>query len=202
MSDELIFSGGNIGMDSPNDATESLNMYSSQYNLPDQKESYVDIVKGEVVDKKDLSPYDMIKVVAQQNNVKLRGPQKGCKHCYGRGYVGFDAHNNQPIPCGCIYFPKSPKEKEMERMNDSKKYGVKLSRKERRRYERRAAKQMLKNKDGFIKSLIDANPALSASDLVKMHEEHKKNVKPCLNKSAVKMLKRNNGLSLDNLKKS
>jgi hypothetical protein len=30
-------------------------------------------------------------------------PSKGCRHCYGRGYEGWDSATRLPVPCRCMY---------------------------------------------------------------------------------------------------
>jgi len=30
-------------------------------------------------------------------------PDKNCRKCYGRGYIGRDAHTKKVIPCRCVF---------------------------------------------------------------------------------------------------
>jgi hypothetical protein len=78
------------------------------YQLND-KEEFFDPVKGEVVDKKDLSPWEVIKATAIRLGYEVKDPNKSCKHCYGRGYIGLVAGTKQPIPCNCIYSQEQKK---------------------------------------------------------------------------------------------
>jgi hypothetical protein len=31
-----------------------------------------------------------------------RKPKKNCKHCYGRGYIGWEKFSGNVIPCRCV----------------------------------------------------------------------------------------------------
>ena len=76
----------------------------ASYNLPEDEEIFVDEQDGSIKLDKDLSPFEKIQVVAKKNKVKINDPKKNCKHCYGRGYIGFDINKeNYPVPCTCIY---------------------------------------------------------------------------------------------------
>src|SRR5271157_5904698 len=81
------------------------------YELPEKREAFVDVEKGEVVDKKDISPLEMIIAIANRQGVKLNLEVKGCKICYDRKYIGFDSTNHAPIPCQCLFRGRSPEQK-------------------------------------------------------------------------------------------
>jgi hypothetical protein len=89
--------------------------YSNQYEA-DVVEEFVDVSTGEVVDQQDVKPFDIIKSAAINVGAEIRDPKSGCKHCCGEGYVGRDAKTKMPIPCSCIYPPKSENDKENERV--------------------------------------------------------------------------------------
>jgi hypothetical protein len=88
--------------------SDSLDL-GQDYKLTD-KEEFFDPVKGEVVDKKDLLPWDIIKATALKLGYTVNNPKKSCKSCYGRGYIGLVTGTNQPIPCNCIYTYEQKKE--------------------------------------------------------------------------------------------
>ena len=84
----------------------------ASYNLPEEEEIYVDEKDGSIKLDDDLSPFEKIQVIAKRNGVKVNEPKKNCKHCYGRGYTGFDIkQENYPVPCLCI-FPAETREKQ------------------------------------------------------------------------------------------
>lgn len=86
--------------------------YNEGYKVEGQT-AYVDEEKGEVVDRSDLTPWEMIESLASQLGVKLLDPKDNCKDCHGRGYTGIHCDTKTPIPCMCI-FPPEAKEKQKE----------------------------------------------------------------------------------------
>lgn len=79
----------------------------------DKQTAFVDEEKGEVVDRANLTPWEMIESLANQMGTKLKKPAKGCKQCYGRGYIGIHSDTHTPIPCMCI-FDEEAKKKQNE----------------------------------------------------------------------------------------
>lgn len=105
--------------------------------------SYFDSSDNSIYTEEDLqiSPFDVIKKVAEKMGQIINDPKPSCKHCYGRGYVGRDSKTKSPIPCMCIH-PKYDKD-----LND--KVANKLiprSRKHRRQMD----KLMRKHRRGVI----------------------------------------------------
>ncbi|MFA5484929.1 MAG: hypothetical protein WC260_01645 [Candidatus Pacearchaeota archaeon] len=124
--------------------------YGHDYESPKEESGILDKNTGEVIDTKNLSPFDVIKTVAEQTGVEIRDPRKSCKSCYGRGYIGRDSFTKQPIPCTCINIPKTTNEKESENFTwRQMNYGNKLNRQQRRReekYRKKLYKKLLNNK--------------------------------------------------------
>jgi hypothetical protein len=58
---------------------------------------------GEVIDESSMSILDKMKISAKSIGQELQDPDKSCKHCYGRGYVGINLDGNIPMPCKCLY---------------------------------------------------------------------------------------------------
>lgn len=112
--------------------------YGYGYNAPEERESFVDTNKGEVIDKSKLSPMDVIRAMANKLNNKISEPRDGCKHCFGRGYVGFDSKSKAPVPCGCLFRHHSLEEKQIDRQAQNK-YGG-LNREQKRKLSRRMKK--------------------------------------------------------------
>jgi len=83
---------------------------TSEFDKTDYKvkniEEFVDVNKGEIIDKNSLTPWDKIKYLAKQLNVKIQDPDTSCKKCFGRGYTSIDAESKTPIPCLCIFTEK------------------------------------------------------------------------------------------------
>jgi len=111
----------------------------SQYDLPKDADAFVDAKDGKVINKEDLTPFEMIKAIAQQTNTIIRNPKKDCKKCYGRGYSGIESKTRMPIPCNCIYPPRPESTKENEKAYDSNKVNNKMN-----HYVRRKMKLSLK----------------------------------------------------------
>lgn len=53
------------------------------------------------------NPFEVIRAISKVANIPISDPNKNCKKCYGRGYLGVDTKNKMPVPCKCIF----PKEK-------------------------------------------------------------------------------------------
>lgn len=98
---------------------------------------------GKAIDPSDVKipPFDVIKAMANALGQTINNPKPGCKHCYGKGYVGRDSKNKAPIPCLCIY--PSDKKAENDRMFERTKH---MNRSERRQWEKTLKQQMKKNK--------------------------------------------------------
>ncbi len=120
-----------------------LNLISNQneYDMPESEAHYIDTSKGEVLEAKDLSPWKIIKLTAQQMGIEIKEPRKGCKRCFGRGYSGIKADTKEPVPCNCIYTDKQ----KMEEAYQNKV--THLSRKQRRNL-----KKMLKKQNKGVKN--------------------------------------------------
>jgi len=124
--------------------------YGETYELPEEKTGFIDTVTGEVKGKEDLTPWDMIKSIAVQTNTKINNPKGSCKFCYGRGYEGIDSATKSPIPCRCIYPPKSDIEKFQEAFYDSGRIGGRINRKQRRKIQSNM-KKLLKQQAKILK---------------------------------------------------
>jgi hypothetical protein len=142
----------------------------SQYDVPDSADTFIDTKNGKVINKKDLTPFQMIKSIAKQNGNQIKDPNKSCTHCYGRGYDGLDSETNMPIPCRCLFRGKSETEKSDELMYDSKNMQRKTNRDQRRRMSKALFKQFkierslmrermgdIKKSDDFRKEPIERN---------------------------------------------
>ena len=73
--------------------------------------------KGEQKEVREVpisaTPFERMKIVADNAGIDIKDPKKNCKHCYGRGYVGFvndpkdkDDKDKEPVPCHCIFTKK------------------------------------------------------------------------------------------------
>ena len=160
-----------IETDSSDDDFESSEglLTGAKYDVPDIADKFVDTKDGSVVDKKDLTPFQMIKAIAKQNNHIIKDPKIGCKKCYGRGYEGFDSKTKMPIPCRCLFRGKSAKEKEADLMYDSKNNPGKISRTQKRRMQQILLKQFRLQKK-LIRKITDKKE----DEPVEQTEEQKK----------------------------
>jgi hypothetical protein len=120
---EGTYNVGDVGEEEEENSDDIIDgkiLTDQNYETPKDVDKFIDTSKGELVDKANLTDFDMIKAIAKQNNLEIRNPRKGCKHCYGRGFVGRDSKTKQPIPCSCIYLPKTPNQLAEEKMKDEK----------------------------------------------------------------------------------
>lgn len=113
--------------------SESGILTSVKYDDPDNADKFIDSKDGSVIDKENLTPFQIIKTIAKQNNQSIKDPEKSCKHCYGRGFEGKDKDTQMPIPCRCLFRGKSNKEKEADQMYDSARLNGKMNHDQQRR---------------------------------------------------------------------
>lgn len=102
---------GNEEEEDTEEVEEGRLLTDQKYEIPKDEDKFIDTAKGEFIDKSKLTPFDVIRAVAKQTGTKIKNPRSGCKHCYGRGYIGWDYKTKAPIPCNCIYPPKTPDQK-------------------------------------------------------------------------------------------
>ena len=100
---------------------------NQNYQAPTDEDKFIDTSKGEVIDKSKLTEFDVIKAVAKQTGTEIRNPRSGCKHCYGRGWVGKDFASQSPIPCSCIYPPKTQAQKIKDQSIDARNKPVTMN---------------------------------------------------------------------------
>jgi hypothetical protein len=113
----------------------------SKYDIPDIADKFVDTKDGTVIDKTNLTPFQMIKAIAKQNNITIQEPSKGCKKCYGRGHEGLDKETKMPIPCRCLFRGQSKIEKEAGIMYDMRNNPGKPTRFQKRKMTKALYKQ-------------------------------------------------------------
>jgi hypothetical protein len=77
--------------------------WGDEYDVPENRDVFIDVTKGAVVKKEDISPLEVIKAMAKRTGAQICDPRPGCKFCYGRGYEGWDATHKNPIPCRCMF---------------------------------------------------------------------------------------------------
>jgi hypothetical protein len=134
-------------------------LINSRYDIPDNADTFVDTKDGSVVKKEDMTPFQIIKAIAKQNNLNIKDPSKSCKHCYGRGYESIDSATKMPIPCRCLFRGKTDQEKMSEAMYDSKKNTGRISRQQKRKMRKlllnnyKLQKKFMLNKHGNDKSV-------------------------------------------------
>ncbi|MEM4261033.1 MAG: hypothetical protein QXG00_07365 [Candidatus Woesearchaeota archaeon] len=164
---EGTYKVGSVGEEeeeSTEDIDEGRLLTGQKYETPKDVDKFIDTAKGEIVDKSQLSEFDVIKAVAKQTGTEIRNPRSGCKKCYGRGFIGRDYTTKAPIPCSCIYPPKTPAQKLEEIRQDVKNSPVKFNRK------------MFKQLKKLIKAerkLIKKQKLLEEQRLKKIDEEYK-----------------------------
>jgi len=116
----------------------------NNYDMPEDRDEFVDMKTGEVIDKEKIDPMDVIRKIAEKTGTKIQDPKKNCKKCWGRGYTARDAETKAPIPCKCIY-PKLEGE-ELKQQQEMENRMRPLTRNERRMLKRQAEKAAKKQK--------------------------------------------------------
>ena len=125
---------------------EDNNLLGQNYNLPENRDEFIDTKSGEVVKQENIDPMDVIRKIAEKIGTKIQDPNPKCKKpgCYGRGWIGRDAKNHAPIPCVCIY-PKLEGEDALNQQIAQEGMRI-LTREQRRRLEAHT-KRLKKRKD-------------------------------------------------------
>lgn len=103
-----------------------LSQFNVEYDDIENESVIFDTESNKVLEKEDITPWDIIKTMAQTMGTPIRDPRENCVHCYGRGYVGFRAGTKEPVPCQCI-FTDTQKEKDIP---------LKLNREQRRKLQK------------------------------------------------------------------
>jgi len=119
--------------------------YGDQYVGPAKRESFID-EQGNVIDKSDVTPLDVIKLTAQEANITIKDPAPSCKRCYGRGYTGIESKSRQPRPCSCIYPPRCPNDEANENIYDAMHINASPNREQRRRMKKNMIRLMKQQK--------------------------------------------------------
>ena len=89
----------------------SNNMNVNQ-NLLDEETEELDNNIKDISEESDIkesleefldNPYDVIKATAEALSINIKPPNRSCKKCYGRGWIGRRSDTKEPIPCKCIF---------------------------------------------------------------------------------------------------
>ena len=98
---------------------EEIKNYGNEYNDIKDDVVVVDTASNSVVDAKDLTPWQVIKMTAEKMGVSIKEPntRNHCKHCHDRGYMGFNSKTKEPIPCSCIFTKEQKKDDVPIKMN-------------------------------------------------------------------------------------
>lgn len=164
-------------------------LFNQQYELPEDRDGFVDDSTGEVTEKKDLTGFDVIKAVAKQLGQTIQDPKSNCKKCYGRGFTARDAKTKSPIPCNCIYPPKTLEEKAKDQRIANK--FVDLSRKQKRKLMRGFLKEskIKKRKEIEKGHKLSAVPDTPKYEPYKSAEQKRKEAKLARKKERDKLKK-------------
>lgn len=60
-----------------------------------------------MTEEEKMNPARIAKLIrdsAKAGGIMLKGPDKNCPKCHGRGWVSVRADNGDPIVCRCIFF--------------------------------------------------------------------------------------------------
>jgi len=126
-----------------------------EYPIPEDRDEFLDVNQGKIIDKKDIKPFDIIKAWAKKFGTPICEPNSGCHKCYGRGYSGFDSKTKAPIPCGCIFRKNNIVQKSDNFVSDQKYNG--WNRAKKRKMMKISKNTILKNKREMIKDIENKN---------------------------------------------
>jgi len=129
---------------------DNLNLLGQNYNLPKDKDEFINTKSGEIVKQEAIDPMTVIRKIAEKIGTKIKDPNPKCKSCYGRGYIGRDSQSKAPVPCQCIY-PKLSNDESIEQQV-AQDGMLRMSRKQRRQMTAYAKRQVKKNKRRALKS--------------------------------------------------
>ena len=150
---------------------EGHSLIGETYIAPVKEDKFVDS-KGNIIDKKDVSPLMQMKAMAQANGMVLPDPKKGCRKCYGRGYTSHNPETKSFTPCSCVEPKMTPQEKVALLQMQYKNGQIKPTGQQIRDYRRKQKKEFAKliHKKGLEllkkQAEMDKAKALSASDVV------------------------------------
>ena len=121
---------------------------NSEYEMPGDIVEEVELPQQQTeknIKWDELPPLEKIKIASNQNQVAIKEPDKNCKRCFGRGYIGIrslpkkdDEKVELPIPCRCIF-----NKEDLPKMFTGL---IRLGSKERKKQERTERKQNKKEK--------------------------------------------------------
>lgn len=107
---------------------------SNEYDIEAQ-DQYFDTGSGELVDDKELTIFQKIKIIAQRMGYEINDPKKDCRKCWGRGYTGLKKDTKEPVLCSCIFKPE-------DRANMQQSPDQKMSRAQRRHMDKVVRRRM------------------------------------------------------------
>jgi hypothetical protein len=173
-----------------------------RYNAPEDADKFIDSKDGSVIDKENLTPFQIIKTIAKQNNQTIKDPNKSCKFCYGRGFDGRDAATDMPIPCRCLFRGKTDKEKEAERMHDAQRLNGKMNHDQQRRMKLALYKQFKRQRKLLRNKPINQNAETeNVEDETKQNERIENILKNYLTTNSLKKSASMMAITLTEMKK-
>jgi len=141
-----------------------------QYDVPEDADGFVDADTGEVLKREDMTPWQIIKAIAKQNNVDVRDPDGSCNHCYGRGHEGVDKDTKMPVPCRCIFRGRTEKDKQVEEYWDATRMNKKISREQKRRMAKFLKSAFRRDRREYNRRVAARLPVRDSNDEVEIPE--------------------------------
>lgn len=142
--------------------------YGHQYAAPEDRDQFVDIEKGQVVNKSEIPPIEVIKALAARYKLEISDPDKGCRRCYGRGYTAKEIKSGAPIPCQCLFRGRDSKKKYAD-AQAAQVYG-RWNRKQRRQMQKAVQKRKRNNISGSLEQerlvVSAAEPVSVSADIL------------------------------------
>jgi len=109
--------------------------YTPDYDIEANNNAFIDEETNEIIDQKNLTKFQQIKLISQKLGLEVNNPNKSCRDCNGVGVIGVDHKNKRPIPCPCIY-SKEDRKKNRENFQNNLTF---MNRRMRRKYSKQIA---------------------------------------------------------------
>lgn len=112
---------------------------TGNYQAPEVKGGVLNTLTNEIADPDKIDAWDVIVHMSKIMDIEIQDPKSGCRHCFGRGWIGRDTKTRHPVPCSCIYPPKTEAQKHEENAYMNKVAMANMNRSQRRRVEKKQA---------------------------------------------------------------
>ena len=124
---------------------EGLVLPTQYTQIPEARAALINTATGEVsAPEQYVSCWEFIETNLRLIGANYRQPVKGCKKCFGRGWIGRKADTKEPIVCNCVFVPKTKAEQIMDAQMENNYRVPFMNRADKRRAMKNMAKMLKK----------------------------------------------------------